>query len=29
MRYGSVKHFLQDDLDAIFDKIEANNYDIT
>lgn len=28
MRYGSVKHFLQDDLDAIFDKIEENNYDI-
>jgi hypothetical protein len=28
MRYGSIKHFLQDDLDAIFDKIEANNYDI-
>lgn len=28
MRYGSIKHFLQDDLDAIFDKIEANKYDI-
>ncbi len=28
MRYGGIKHFLQDDLDAIFDKIEANNYDI-
>ena len=28
MRYGGIKHFLQDDLDAIFDKIEENNYDI-
>ena len=29
MRYGGIKHFLQEDLDALYNKIEANKNDIT
>jgi|TARA_B110000908_G_scaffold53604_1_gene65360 hypothetical protein len=29
MRYGGIEHFLQEDLDAIYKKIEANKNDIT
>ena len=29
MRYGGINHFLQEDLDALYNKIEANKNDIT
>tara|TARA_R110002153_G_scaffold67391_1_gene179529 strand:- start:61 stop:390 length:330 start_codon:yes stop_codon:yes gene_type:complete len=29
MRYGGIKHFLQEDLDTLYNKIEANKNDIT
>lgn len=29
MRYGGLNHFLQEDLEAIYNKIEASKNDIT